>query len=336
MEANDQQLADARRRGDPDQLAEVLVHHANTLVEAGKLAEARQALDEAADIHRRQGRTYDEARCTHLAATLCRLEGRLAEAKTRAQHADQLAHPGTPIAVSVATEFGDIALAEQNGLEAVAAYGRAIAEGRIAGLTKAAESALLRKRAMALVMSGHHHDAAHDLETAHTLLLEAGDLTTATRALVEAATALQQGGDAIGAEDVMRTAMQEARANRDDHALADLYLLQSAQAVERRDIPAATEAVQAARQHALAAVAPLSYISAAVAIAELAEISGNRLSAYEALAVGWVTLADLLGQEAAKASFEAKLLELRKRWGAAAFAEVKATYEAQRQAQMGI
>jgi hypothetical protein len=87
---------------------------------------------------------------------------------------------------------------------------------------------------------------------------------------------------------------------------------------------------QVAREHALAANAPTSYIGAVMTIAQFAESTGDRLSAYEALAVGWATLADLLGAAVARMSFEPKLKEARQRWGDRAFDEVKKTYEADR------
>ena len=52
--------------------------------------------------------------------------------------------------------------------------------------------------------------------------------------------------------------------------------------------------------------------------------------AYEALVVGWVTVADLLGNDAARAAFEPALRKLRERWGAVVFGEVKQAYETNR------
>jgi hypothetical protein len=80
----------------------------------------------------------------------------------------------------------------------------------------------------------------------------------------------------------------------------------------------------------LAANAPTSYIGAAHTIAQLADAAGDRKAAYAALATGWATLGDLLGGDVARMSFTPKLGELRKRWGAAAFGDVKRSYEARR------
>src|SRR5437899_5193434 len=105
-------LAEARRNNDVDALAKALTEHADVLVRAGELDRARAELDEAAAIHRAKGRVYDEARCTHLAATLARLTGDLDGARQRAEHALKLAEPGTPIAVSALTELVTIASAQ--------------------------------------------------------------------------------------------------------------------------------------------------------------------------------------------------------------------------------
>ena len=88
--------------------------------------------------------------------------------------------------------------------------------------------------------------------------------------------------------------------------------------------------VQSARQHALEATAPTQYIAAAIAILELSEATGDRLGSYAALAMGWVTLSDLMGKEVARASFEPKLVAMRQRWGASTFEDIKATYETRR------
>ncbi len=330
LEASARRLAAARQNGDADEVAEALALQANDLLGSGQFGGARSALDEAAEIHRARGRVYDEARCTQLAATVCRFEGRLDEAKRRAQRALDLSKASGPIAVSAHTELGEIALAEGHGSEAAAAYGAALASGEATGLVAAARAALLRRRAAALVIAGQHQEAVRDLESAFDLLAQVGDRVTATRTLIEAATAYQHAGLAAEVEPIARRAMELAERSNDHAALADIHLLFATQALERRDAVAALVSAQAARTEALAGNAPTSYVGAAVTIAQLADLAGDRLAAYEALAVGWVTLADLLGSDVARLAFEPKLRELRERWGAPAFVGVKQAYEARR------
>ena len=331
LEISTRRLAEARQRGDADDIAEALALHANDLLQNARTGEARLELDEATAIHRVRGRVYDEARCTQLAGTLCRFEGRLDEAKHRSSRALKLSESKGPIAVSAYAELGEIALAEGNNVEAAKAYRAALDTGEGTGLVDPARAALLRKRAVALTAAGQYQDAVRDLESAHDLLMRTGDRAGALRALIEEATAFRHAGLFAEAERIVRRAMDPALQADDHAALADLHLLLAAQALDRRDAAGAMASAQAARTQALAANAPTSYIGAALAIAQLAESAGNRLGAYEALAVGWVTLADLLGRDLARMTFEPKLKEMRERWGATAFDEVKTTHEAHRQ-----
>ncbi len=331
LETSRRRLAEARQGGDTDDVAEALALHANALLQQGQITSAQNELDEAAAIHRARGRVYDDARCTQLAGTLCRFAGRLEEAKKRANRALELSQSKGPIAVSAHAELGEIALAEGNSAEAAKAYRAALDAGEGTGLVDPARAALLRKRAAALTAAGRYQDAMHELETAHDLLMRSGDRATATRTLIEEATALRHAGRPSEAEPIVRRAMDLAGQVDDHAALADLHLLVAARALDRSDAAAAMASAQAAREHALASNAPTSYIGAAHAIAQLAEAAGDRQQAYETLATGWATLADLLGGDIARMSFELKLREMRERWGGPAFDEIKETYEAHRQ-----
>jgi tetratricopeptide (TPR) repeat protein len=331
LEISTRRLGEARQRGDADDIAEALALHANDLLQSGRTTDARLELDEAAAIHRARGRVYDEARCTQLAGTLCRFEGRLDEARDRSTRALELSESKGPIAVSAYAELGEIGLAEGNHAEAASAYRAALDTGEATGLVDPARAALLRKRAVALTAARRYDDAVHDLEAAHDLLVRAGDRAGAIRALIEAATAFRHAGRFEESDRIVRRALDPARQADDHAALADLHLLLTAQALDGRDVARAMASAQTARTQSLAANAPTSYIGAALAIAQLAESTGDRAGAYEALAVGWATLADLLGHDLARMTFEPKLKEMRERWGAPAFDEVRNAYEAHRE-----
>jgi tetratricopeptide (TPR) repeat protein len=238
--------------------------------------------------------------------------------------------------ISATAELGEIALAQHNSSDAIVVYSNALTEGKAAGLVATAHAALLRKRAMALGMSSRYKEAAEDLAEAYNLLSEAGDESTALQTLVEQATALQQSGNLVESEQVKLHAKELAEAIGNYSVLAELYLLQSAQALDRKDIEIAMSAAQLAQSYALEAVAPTAYISATIAIAEISDNQGDRLRAYETLAVGWVTLGDLLGSDTAKITFEPKLIELRYRWGMQAFIQIKQLYETKRRAVKGL
>jgi tetratricopeptide (TPR) repeat protein len=322
-------LAKARRLGDPDELADALARHADAQIKAGQFGAARAELDEAADIHRQRGRVYDQARTTHFAATLSRLAGDLPGARARASHALALVEPGSTVAVSALTELGEDAAAEGKLDEAADHFAAALSAAEAAGLTDEARAALARRRATVLVAARRYPEALEDLQRAHDLF-EHHDPRSAVRVQVEEATAAQQSGDTATAERLSSAARADAERLGDHFALADLDLLASARAVERGELPAAIAAAYAARDHALRAVAPLLYVSAALAIARLSEASGDRLAAYDALATGWATLGDLLGHELARATFEPKLQEQRESWGDETFASVKTAYEGRR------
>ena len=330
LETYRHRVAEARQRGNADDLAEALALHANALIQAGQISSAQLDLDEAAAIHRARGRVVDDARCTQMAGTLCRFTGQLDEAKKRASRALELSHFKGSIAVSAYTELGEIARSEKNHAEAAKAYSAALDAGESIGLVGSARAALLRKRAVALTAVKKYPDAVRDLETAHDLLMRSGDCASATRALIEAATALRYAGQPSEAETIVRRAMQLAEPANDHAALADLHLLRAAQALDRRDTVTAMASMLTAREHALAGNAPISYIGAAHAIAELADAAGNRQQAYEALATGWATLSDLLGGEVARTTFEPKLRDARARWGGPEFDVIKKAYEAHR------
>jgi uncharacterized MAPEG superfamily protein len=77
------------------------------------------------------------------------------------------------------------------------------------------------------------------------------------------------------------------------------------------------------------------YLTAAVAEALLADETGDRVGAYRSLAVAWVTLGDLIGPKAAGKLVSPQLINWRNNWGAEAFAEARAGYEAQVKEDVG-
>ena len=333
LEESARLLAQARATGETNELAEALAQHANALLAAGQIHAARLELDQAAAIHRAQGRDYDEARCSHLAATLCRFENQPAEAKIRARRALELCQSKGEIAVSAYSELGETALLEKLYAEAAGHFTSAIEAGASAAL----RTGLLRRRALMFATLGQLQAARAqpvllDLEQAQSLLVQAGDPQGAAYCLLEAASALLQAERVQEAREYAARALALAGEKPHPALLAEYYLLEAALAVKGQDGPAALSAARLARKEALAARAPAAYVSAAVSIAQLSEKMGDRLGAYASLAAGWATLSDLLGAEMARLSFEPLLKALRERWGPSAFAEVKGQYEARRKA----
>ncbi len=323
-------VADARAAGDAAGLAKALVTLAGPLVTEGRFSDARAALDEAAAIHQRLNRKDDERHCRQFSATLSRFLSDLEGARTRALRAAELSPDGSPGAVSAAAELGEIALVARDATAAAAAFGDALSHAAGLGLKPPEMSGLLRKRAAALATAGDTAAAVTALDEAAVLLERAGDHSNALRAEIEAVTAWQNAGRMSEANELRARLFTRARELADDHALADLELLESAAALDRRDPAAALAAATRARDHALRANAPVSYVAAVVAIAELADQLNDRVGAYGALAAGYVTLDDLLGAEVGRETFAPRLRALQQKWGAGEFQRIKAAYEAQR------
>ena len=313
-------------RPNPDDL----VAQATTAADGGRLPEALAHLLAAAQQYRTTGSTADERHCLQFSATISRLLGDPAAARTHATRAAALATPGSPAAVSASAELAECALALHDPAVAADCFRQALEHAATVPLAPPEETGLRRKYAAALSATGRPAAAVAELRKAHTRLAASGDRANALRALVEATTAAQDGGLAGEAGWLRTEAFLEARYTCDEAALADLELLESAAALGRKDQESALEATRRAREHALGANTPVSYVAATAAIAELCEYTGDRLGAYAALAAGYVTLGDLLGLEAGQAAFAPRLTALRERWGTTAFAEVKAAYEARR------
>src|SRR5215472_3373711 len=334
LQAAEQRLSAARGRGDRLELAEALATHANALVRRGQLARARDEVNEVVDIYRQLHDSQNEARYAVLAATLSRLVHALPEARAFAQRAAALAPPGSVISVSSAAELGEIALAAGDHAAAADAFGRAVADADAAAAPPKTRIELLRKRGTALAAIGRYTDAVHDLGLARELALDEGEHRLALLLQVEQVTALQQSGDQRTADEARHHALGAATSAEDHFALAQLYLLEATRAIEQRDAAAGRAAMEAARSHALEATAPIPYMSAAIALSDLADATGDRLAAYESLAKVWVTLSDLLGAEPARLAIEPKLQTLREKWGPEAFAATKAAYDARRRAEL--
>lgn len=314
--------------GDPA-LAGLLVERAADRIAASELADAAGDLATAADLHRDRGEALDESRVRQALSTVQRTLGELANAETNARRAGALAPAKTPFAVAASTELGEVLLLTSRPTEAVDCYHDALRHGAAIGMIAIAQAALHRRIAIAHSLAGDHASAALAAEEAAAQFAAAGHTAGASRARIENATALVAAGLASAATTAIAGA--RAAAGEDHAALAELDLLESAQALTRRDPTRALKLAQTARQHALDGNALLPYVAAAIAIAELHEHAGDRVAAYRSLAVGWVTAGDKIGNDLAGALFRSHVEAQRDRWGVAEFDRVKSEYYAARQ-----
>ena len=182
LENSERRLADARRRGDPDGLAEALVKHADVLVRHFRFGAARDVLDEASAIHRERGRAFDEARC----ARCRRVNLPPGGAARRGRGADRPGRASRPARERPGARRGGRARRDRAGSPRCPGRGRGVHPCLDAAtappLPPRARAGLLRKRATALVAEGRHADAASDLDAAHDLFAQAGDPAEALRA----------------------------------------------------------------------------------------------------------------------------------------------------------
>ena len=310
--------------------ADALAERAAAKLRTGSFGDAAVDLEASAAAHQAAGRAGEAARCLHLAATCLRAAGRLDDAAERARRARALAPDGTPMRVSAEAELGEIATQRRRWRDADTAYRAALAHGRQAGLAPLAQAALLRRIAQACAFDDRAEEAAAASREAGELYDRIGRPADARVARVQAASALTAAGLAGPAVAALADARVSAEASDDQAVLADVALLESAQALAAGDAVDALARARAARQHALDGDAPLQYLGAAAAIAELLDHAGDRVGAYGSLAVAWVTLGDKLGGAAAGALVRPLLSAMRTRWGVAEFERARDAYTAAR------
>ena len=320
----------------PSIAGEQLVRRASELLRQGSTDDAARLLRQAADLHRKAKRRYDEARCRTLLAQCLRMLDDLPAASTEIARAVRLSSGHARAELPALAERVEILIAQGDAAAAAAGLDDVLARCRELGESgRALLAALLRRRAAVLGGAlGRRRDAAADLAEAAAVLTDLGQHGEARRALVERATAMHEDGGA----DVEQ-ARAEARAAVDaagDRALAgELDMLAGAVAVGAGRLDEAEGFSRSARDHALAAVAPTTYVGASVALSELADIRGDRVAAYEALAVGCATMGDLIGRDGADAVYEPRFEGLREQWGVADFDQTRAAYEDRRRAALG-
>lgn len=286
---------------------------------SGAFAEAADALvdvaEELAERTPAQG-----SRAWRLAATARRFAGEVASALGHAERAVELAPPASLFSAEAYSELGDCQREVGRLPDAVTSYELALADAAGPG-----RIVLEGKRALALALSGQLDLAADVLQSL------AGELD------VEA---LQRGLSSIPSDEArdmanVIAALTELRPDTpvDDADRADQALLRSARAVLGDDLDLAYEAVLEARGAARLAGDPIRYAGTCLAQAELAERRDDRPLAYEAVAVGWATLAQVAGEETARAAFEDAMQGFIGRWGRSEYMAIRTAFDERQQAR---
>ncbi|NLT55757.1 MAG: hypothetical protein GXX79_14610 [Actinomycetales bacterium] len=275
---------------------ESLVIQAREALGAEDIEGAVELLRSAADGFLAEEDPEEAVRCLRMAVTLRRSLGDLAGAERLAADAVAVAPPSTPAAIL-------------------------------------AQAELQRTRSVTFLVVGKPLDAVEAIRLGTAAFREVGDEAAALRYLVESITLVQGAGFAEEADLLTAEAGPAAESMRDHASLGDLALIAASRAVDAGDLDAARLHAKHAREEALAGRTGPQYVAAAVAECRLAEAAGDLTEAYASLAVAWVTLGDLVGEESAQAAVEPLLLEARQRWGAEVFDEAKASYEERRRAE---
>jgi hypothetical protein len=327
------QLDEARQAGSPAQIAQALIDHASAIAELGYYAEAHNALLEAAAVHHELGNIIDECMCMQFASVVSRMAGDAQTAEQDAAYSLSILPEDHPLMVSGYREIGEARFAAKDALAAVEAYSSAIDYARQFSVSRIELAKILDRRSRAFMLAGMHHDALADLRIAQQVLMAEAMIAPATKLAIDQATLLEMMGLFDESMAQVEEAWAMAEGNDDAYALADLSLLRSTLALDDHDLLRALEAALMARDFALQATAAQVYVAAALAITELYDLLDDRHRAYEALAIGYVTLTDLVGAELSSDAFGPKLLEKREKWGADTFDAIKADYEAYRREQ---
>jgi hypothetical protein len=301
-----------------------LVAAASQKAESGDLRGALADLDAAAALP--DSEADDRAWSLQLGASAARLLGDLRGARRRADEAVRLAAPKTPAKVGALIELGEAALAGLDVEIAQAAFDQVLGfEDMLKPETRAT---ILRRRALAWRLGGDSEQAAADLAAAADLGAAGG--TDLADRIARLAVLLERGTDPerLSAEAV---AVGLRALEAGDHvALADLAFLDADRALRQDDVGRAVETLGRARDEAREAGDPVRYLSALVALSELAVHRGDDIGAYEPLATGWATLSKVVGDEAARAALRPRLVQLRERLGVPRFNAAKSAYEQRR------
>jgi tetratricopeptide (TPR) repeat protein len=300
-----------------------LTESAHRLIAQGSWVKAAEALEEAAAVHMQAGRSYDQARCLQLAATLRRSSGDAARAAMLADRAAAIPTDDAPLEVSIATERAQSAFDQGHYKESIMAFDRALEGAKSAKMLPGPMSALLRKRAAAQAAMGLIEQASRGFEKARQLLESSGDRAGAQFVRVEEAGMLAENDRTDQAQSIL----DAIDVSGDAHLRADILVLRSKLARAGGQFGEAIEFALSAREAALEAVAPVSYFAAAGQLAQSFEALGDRKNSYGALATAWATLGDLLGDGVARSWVEPLLLAFKFKWGDQAFAHARKTYE---------
>ncbi|WP_052668067.1 hypothetical protein [Nitriliruptor alkaliphilus] len=261
----------------------------------------------------------DASRAWRLAATARRFAGDAEPALEHARQARSFAIEGMTLG-EAALEVGESLRTLGRFDEAVASYDEAVQQ-----LEGSARLVARGRRALTLALAGQLDLAADEIDAI------ARDVDPAD---------VQRGFEALGEEHgralatlVSALAATPAAPPGDDGERSDQAMLRCARHVLDGDLEAAYVATLEAREAARLTADPVRYAAACLAQAEVAERRDDRALAYEAVAVGWATLARGGDNEVARTAFEPAMQDLVERWGRDDYLAIRSAYDQQQRGQ---
>lgn len=322
-------------RTDPPPADATAYERARRQLYAGRLDAAAETLTVGAAAALRLGDSGEAVRSLQLAAATARVNGDLLQARGAAEQAvrvaERTADTDPHSLVLALTESAACKLAAGSPAGAAEDLARAL---RARDVPPDVTFQLLRRRALALSAAGRGAEAREALNRARALPAEAAAESQRVRLVVDTA-ALAWRDSALDRRALLADAAAAAAADGGPALLADVALLQAAEAAEPGDFAAAAEWTAVAGRLAREAREPTTYAGAAVAEAEFADLLGDRDRAYAVLAGAWVSVGDLLGADVARTALRPALEERRQRWGAGEFAAVKERHDRRRREAVG-
>ena len=244
---------------------------------------AAQALERAARLAQQDGDDYRATHCLQMASALHRARGEGDRSIETAIRAGTIAGDDLRARFAAKAELGESRISNGSFAEAVAAYRDALRLARDLALPAAALATVMRRLAEAEAGSGAHDRAWKGYDDAARLMVDAGDPLSAAWIDIEHANQALQTGIPDHAREVVARARVSRLEGAEPHLRAERQLL-LARASAPESATAAVRHARVARSAALEAVAPLSYLGAAVALAQSLEVQGERVAAYGALA----------------------------------------------------
>jgi hypothetical protein len=314
-----------RQEGRVEELARALESLAAVAMKQADVAGAASALEEAGGLWRDLGRAEEAGSCLLLAASSYRLAAQPVDA-TRVLDAGRRTAVPDRIGRGLAVEACEQDLANGKAEDAWSGFSRFLDQYGSA-LAPELLAQMLQRRAAAAIACERLTEAAADLLKASKIFVDSGRHADAEACALAAAGVLAS-VDTTSAERILTEIAASVPA--DGSAAARRGLVGGKVAMQAGEPALALKRFDEARQGALDATDPLSYLAAAVEASHAAEAMGELKGAYAQLARAWGSLSGLLGRDAAEKMIAPELEALRDRLGAPRFDAARQAYEAER------